>query len=114
MRVLVCGGRDFTNVAFIWLQLDRIHETAPITELMQGGADGTDYLANEWAKTKSSIKRWVCKAEWEKYGKSAGPKRNARMLEWKPDLVVAFPGGRGTANMCKQARDAGVPVKEMQ
>lgn len=82
-----------------------------MTELMQGGADGADYLANEWAKTKAGIKRWVCKADWKKHGRSAGPIRNARMLEWKPDLVVAFPGGRGTKNMVTQAQAAGVPVK---
>jgi hypothetical protein len=40
-----------------------------------------------------------------------GPIRNKQMLEeGKPDLMVAFPGERGTANMCKQAREAGVPV----
>jgi hypothetical protein len=41
-----------------------------------------------------------------------GPIRNKPMLEeGKPDLVVAFPSGRGTANMMKQAREAGVPVR---
>jgi ABC-type Fe3+-hydroxamate transport system substrate-binding protein len=47
-----------------------------------------------------------------KYGPSAGPIRNGRMLEYKPDLVIAFPGGRGTANMVKQARKAGIAVVE--
>jgi hypothetical protein len=56
------------------------------------------------------IERYVCNAEWEKYGRLAGPKRNARMLEWKPNLVIAFPGGAGTSNMVKQANAAGVTV----
>ncbi|MEM9912925.1 MAG: hypothetical protein AAF922_19365 [Pseudomonadota bacterium] len=44
-------------------------------------------------------------------GRAAGPIRNKEMLdEGCPDLVVAFPGGRGTANMVKQAQAAGVEV----
>jgi predicted Rossmann-fold nucleotide-binding protein len=35
------------------------------------------------------------------------------MLEWKPDLVVAFPGGTGTADMVAQAKAAGVAVMEL-
>jgi UDP-N-acetylmuramoylalanine-D-glutamate ligase len=53
-------------------------------------------------------------ADWDTHGKAAGPIRNKRMLdEGKPDLVVAFPGGRGTANMISQARKAGVEVIEV-
>ena len=109
MRVLVCGGRDFTNQAFIWMRLDRLHAATPITALMQGGARGVDTIAGEWARTKPNIQRFVCRADWE-HGKRAGPLRNARMLEWAPDLVVAFPGGRGTADMVRRARAAGVSV----
>jgi hypothetical protein len=36
------------------------------------------------------------------------------LMEGKPDLVVAFPGGRGTANMIEQARKAGVEVLEIK
>lgn len=111
MRVIVCGGRDFDNVAFVWTCLDRLHAETPITALMQGGARGVDSLARDWARTKPEIQRFVCKADWEKHGREAGPIRNARMLEWKPDLVVAFPGGRGTADMVRQAKAAGVPVR---
>ncbi len=50
-------------------------------------------------------------AEWSKYGRRAGPIRNKQMLDvGKPHLVVAFPGGAGTANMVKQAKAAGVPI----
>lgn len=111
MRIIVCGGRDFRNAAYVFSSLDKLHSEWPITELMQGGATGADALARDWAISKG-IKRWVCHADWEKHGKAAGPLRNARMLEWKPDAVVAFPGGRGTANMISQARAAGVTVIE--
>lgn len=113
MRVLVCGGRDFDNVAFVRSRLDALHAQQPITHLIHGGARGVDTIAGDWSKTKS-IERYVCLADWNKHGKAAGPIRNARMLEWKPDLVVAFPGGRGTANMIEQAERAGVPVKRIE
>lgn len=110
MKVLVCGGRDFPSPAQVWTALDALHAEHGFTALMQGGAPGADRMASEWAATKPEIQRYVCHAEWDKYGKAAGPKRNARMLEWKPDLVVAFSGGRGTANMIAQAEAAGVTV----
>jgi hypothetical protein len=51
-------------------------------------------------------------AQWKKHGRAAGPIRNQRMLDkGKPDLVVAFPGGRGTADMIRRAERAGVPVR---
>lgn len=111
MRVIVCGGRDFDNVAYVWSCLDKFHADNGITELMQGGARGVDTFARDWARNKG-IKRYVCHADWETHGRAAGPKRNARMLEWKPDVVVAFPGGRGTADMVKRAKDANVWVFE--
>ena len=53
--------------------------------------------------------------DWEKHGRAAGPIRNKLMLdEGRPDLVVAFPGGRGTANMVKQASAASVEVIEVR
>lgn len=111
MKVLVCGGRDFRSPAQVWGELSGLYEKYKFTELMQGGARGVDTFAREWAAARHpDIKRFVCKAEWDKYGYLAGPVRNKRMLEWGPDLVVAFPGGSGTRNMVQQAEAAGVKV----
>lgn len=109
--MLVCGGRDFPSPAQVFRYLDEYHAKTPISELIQGGARGVDTFAKEWAWHNGLI-IYTCKAEWEKYGRAAGHIRNARMLEWKPDVVIAFPGGSGTANMMMQARKAGVPVVE--
>jgi hypothetical protein len=50
-------------------------------------------------------------ADWRLHGRAAGPIRNTLMLvEGRPDLVVAFPGGQGTADMTKKALRAGVKV----
>jgi hypothetical protein len=69
-----------------------------------------DTLAVEWA-TNRGVPFDVYMADWESLGRKAGPIRNQRMLvEGKPDLVVAFPGGNGTAGMVALARNAGVDV----
>lgn len=109
MKVLVCGGRAFRNVAFLNKVLD---EQSDITEIISGGANGADMLGILWAN-KNKIKTTVFMAEWNnKYGKAAGPLRNQRMLdEGKPDLVIAFPGGVGTADMVYRSKQAGIKVR---
>lgn len=113
LRVLVCGGRDFDYKNIIWEILISWHEgpRGPITTLISGGARGVDTHAEFWAEMYPEIPTDIYPAEWDKYGKSAGYKRNAQMLEeGKPDLVIAFPGGKGTAMMVKLAEAAGVEV----
>lgn len=126
MRIIVCGGRRYTNGALVYTELDKLHEKTPIRALMHGGAHGADRLAREWAHTKPDIIRFRSKADWldlshpdavikerpdgVKYDAMAGHRRNAKMLSWGPDLVVAFPGDRGTHDMIDQATKAGVPV----
>lgn len=110
MKVVVCGGRNFRSPAQVWRGLDDVHAERPITQLMHGGANGVDRFAREWAAKNPAIKRYVCHAQWEKHGKQAGPIRNKSMVKWGPDLVIAFPGGRGTADMVRQAKAAGIAV----
>ncbi|MBO9380816.1 DUF2493 domain-containing protein [Sphingomonas histidinilytica] len=120
MRVLVCGGRDYGDVGNVWSQLDTLHNLphrfggeGPITEVIHGGAAGADSLANSWASS-NRLPVQIFRADWKRFGNRAGPIRNQRMLdEGKPDLVVAFPGGRGTADMVRRAKAAGVRVIEI-
>lgn len=111
MRVIVCGGREFDSPAKVFRALDEFHAEHKITALMQGGANGADSFGRDWAKA-NGVQCWVCRADWQKHGKAAGPIRNARMLEWGPDVVIAFPGGPGTADMTRRAREANVLVHE--
>lgn len=81
--------------------------------IIAGKAKGADSGAVDWA-----VVNWVSfkeyPADWSKYGKRAGYIRNKQMLEeGKPDLVIAFPGGRGTAMMVDLAKKAGVEVIEV-
>jgi SLOG family YspA-like protein len=125
MRVLVCGGRgldreevhhDLERVAiehFPRTATDQYGNYLFEVEIIAGGAPGADHAAIDWA-----IVNWCpfkeFHANWQKHGKAAGPIRNQQMLdEGKPDLVVAFPGGRGTADMVRRSKEAGVKVIEV-
>lgn len=112
MKIIVCGSHLDSKPGFIWQWLDKLHKVKPITLLIHGGAKHVDTWAGKWAYTRG-VKVSVHHANWRKYGLAAGPIRNAEMLKEKPDAVIAFPGGRGTANMCNQAKEAGVPVTKI-
>ena len=109
-KVLVCGGRDYSDRRKVYAILDRLHSEDPIWRIVAGGANGADALACDWAAMRS-IGYIKYPADWETLGRKAGPLRNREMLEREtPHLVVAFPGGPGTANMIKLATDSLVPV----
>lgn len=111
MRVLVTGGRDFADKEPVWLALDYLLDRMTRLTVIQGGATGADELARQWTWGRDSVSLVTVPANWRKHGKSAGPIRNRVMLEQcKPQVVLAFPGGRGTASMVRIARAAGVPV----
>lgn len=107
MKALVCGGRNYGDREAVFAALDRL---AP-TSIIHGGATGADSLADEWAST-TGTPCTTYYANWQVHGRAAGPIRNAEMLAEMPDVVVAFPGGKGTADMVRQARAKGVRVIE--
>lgn len=112
-RVIVCGGRDYQDGTRVSAVLHKLHSEAGIDLIIEGGAKGADYLAHVWA-CMAGVPTERFEADWENQGSFAGPARNKRMLdEGKPDLVIAFPGGRGTADMVRKARKAGVQVVEI-
>jgi len=111
VKVLVCGGRDFYDVGAVHRALDDLQdERGPIRVLIHGQSRGADLIAAGWALT-AGVAPLAYPADWNRHGRAAGPIRNAAMLaDGNPDLVVAFPGGRGTAHMVGLARKAGVEV----
>lgn len=118
--VLVCGGRDyddepaFDHIMDGFLALFREECAGVHLVIVHGGARGADRLAGMWAKSRG-IPVIACPADWNKHKKAAGIIRNAEMLKkWKPALVIAFPGGRGTAHMMSISRKAGVRVHEVK
>jgi hypothetical protein len=122
LRVLVCGGRDYDDYDRIRKVLDEFCDEHNLADneykmpnglvIIQGGARGADSLAFDWAAIN-----WVPieehKANWAKYGRAAGAIRNKQMLDTGIDVVIAFPGGRGTEHMKQIARKAGIEVREI-
>ena len=114
MRVLVCGGRDWLDVELVESTLNKLNAVrGPFERLMHGGARGVDRMAGKWARD-NGVLEWDFLPEWHRADGSAGTMRNQRMIaEGAPDLVIAFPGGRGTADMVERARGAGIEVIEI-
>jgi len=112
VRVLVCGGRDYPDIDHVWNYLCDFHEKrGPITTVIHGAAAGVDTQAMIWAQTMPGVLHAPFAADCRTHGKAAGPIRNQRMLdEGKPEIVIAFPGGRGTADMVRRAIEAGLTV----
>ena len=82
-----------------------------ITEIVSGGARGADALAEQWAKDGHNIPLTTFPADWDKYGKSAGYKRNEQLVEYA-DMIMAFWDGesKGTKHTIDLAKKANKPV----
>jgi hypothetical protein len=113
MTVLVCGGRDYDDADQLYFFLDQLHAERPITKIVHGAATGADTLGAMWGLVNHVFSAGY-PANWKQYGKAAGMIRNQEMLAAeKIDLVVACPGGRGTADMVRRATKAGIPVRRV-
>jgi predicted Rossmann-fold nucleotide-binding protein len=109
IRVCICGGRDYTEKEKVYKILDRLLTIRSDFVIISGGATGADSFAIDWAKERMHP-REVYYANWKKHNKAAGPIRNRHMLSLGIDLLVAFPGGSGTADMIRICEKAGVKV----
>lgn len=111
MRVLVCGDRKYKAYERIKARLMVLPAG---TVIIEGEARGADSLARNAAKDVGlTVERYP--ADWERYGRAAGPIRNKQMLDAEPDLVIAFHSNiresKGTLNMIQQALKALVDVE---
>ena len=104
--VAVTGGRDYTDIEHVWSVLSEVNASM----VLQGGQRGADWLAVRWGRSNG---RQVVTYEYVEVGRSGGPVRNKNMIRHgKPDMLIAFPGGRGTANCVHEAKSAGVPIRD--
>ena len=114
VRVVVTGGRDFDGRGMVDSALGAVQRKHGITALIEGGARGADRLCAAWAEqNRVPVERYP--ANWGEHGKRAGPIRNQQMIdEGRPDVAVAFPGGRGTADMVGRLKAASIPVWDLR
>lgn len=121
MKVAITGTREVApfHVLRVCATLDDLlagrltGDVAPLS-LIIGDANGVDAVAREWARQRD-VPHEVYLADWITIGAAAGPARNRRMLICgEPDLLIAFPGGKGTANMVAAATKLGVRVLRVE
>lgn len=133
IRVLVCGGRDYDNLEYMKIKLRELFDVDDTVTLIHGDANGADRLSEKalegYFRGGFEVKRFP--ADWHdlshrdalirtrrdgtKYDARAGYRRNQKMLaEGSPAFVVAFPGGKGTADMVRQAKAAGIKVIKIE
>lgn len=128
--IIVCGGRSYGRVpsdipdgerhehaalaarerARLEQILDAAVDRLDFRYLAVGDATGADALAAAYAERRAMPFK-VYSADWQTHGNAAGPIRNQQMLdEAGAEAVIAFPGSKGTRNMCSLAEKAGVRV----
>jgi hypothetical protein len=126
--VLVTGGRDYDDQdaeRAVFAYLDCLACEEPIATILTGACSatpenrkrglmqGADWMAIRWAVSRE-VSFVGMPAEWSRFGRPAGPRRNREMIKFgKPDLVVAFPGGDGTKDAVTFARERGIRVIEV-
>ena len=108
MKLIIAGARTFTDYQLLChtLALERHH----ITEVLHGGARGADRLGFRWAVRHHVRSRCVA-ADWARFGKSAGVRRNAQLAQ-AGDMLLAFWDGRspGTRHIIGCMQQLGKPV----
>jgi len=113
-RVIVAGGRKFNDYPLLENKLDNILSEVCKTHtvhIVSGRAFGADKLGERYANW-NDLPIDSYPAEWDKYGKSAGYKRNALMAD-NADALVAFWDGksRGTMHMIDLAKSKGLKIR---
>lgn len=108
MKIIIAGGRSYHLTTEDMKELDRIS----ITEVVSGCASGADADGELYADDRClPVTRF--QANWEEYGKAAGPIRNRQMAEYA-DGVALFPGGRGTDSMAVVAKKSGIVIYDFR
>lgn len=111
MRLAVTGGRDHVPTSLELSVFDVLWTALGASTLVHGDARGVDrFVAAHVARTYPGAQVMVFPAQWHTYGRSAGHRRNGTMLRWGVRALIAFPGGRGTANCVEQAQRLRIPV----
>lgn len=111
MKVAVVGSRSFNDYELLKSKLDTFHNKCQIDVIVSGGANGADSLGERWAR-ENRIELLIFLPEWNKYGKSAGFKRNVEIVK-NSDVIIAFWDGqsKGTKHTIDLASEHKKPLK---
>ena len=108
MKIVIAGSRSFHDYQLLCQTL--APERHRITQVLTGGARGADQLGYRWA-WKHQVRHQLFRADWERFGKSAGMRRNHQMAQAGDVLVACWDGqSPGTAHMIQRMEQLGKPV----
>jgi hypothetical protein len=120
VRVIVTGSRAWPDPVRVAHELTQLYlQHGPFTLIHGACATGADAAAAHWMEIAGhdlGCYEIPFPADWDQFGKRAGPIRNAKMVkEASADLVLAFPlfDSRGTKHTIELAEAAGIPVKKI-
>ena len=111
-RIIVAGGRKFSNAGLLARKLDHLTKNLAIENMaiVSGCAAGADTLGAEWARARG-IEVIEYPAEWDRLGKRAGYIRNEEMAKVATHLVAFWDGeSRGTKHMIDLSNQYGLRV----
>ena len=110
-KLIIAGGREFSDFDLLTEKLNHYTSKLDDIEIVSGTARGADKLGEDYAKLKN-LKIATFPADWDKYGKGAGYRRNTEMAEYADSLIAFWDGkSRGTMHMINIARKKGLQVK---
>jgi hypothetical protein len=108
MRTIIAGSRSITDYAIVEAAVSA--SGFVVTEVLCGGAAGADELGAEWGR-RNGVPVRVVPADWKRYGRAAGPKRNAEMVAQAEAVIAIWDGkSRGTADCIRRAQAAALSV----
>ncbi len=111
MKLGVVGSRKKVSMEKVFLVLDFFKARMKIDLIISGGAVGVDSFAGEWAK-KNKVEMLIFLPEWERFGKSAGAKRNQKIVDLSDELLIFWNGeSRGTKITMEMAEKANKSYK---
>ena len=106
-KIIIAGGRDFNDYDLLKKEVSGFLKTLDIDsglEMVSGGAKGVDAMGERFAQ-ENDVAVKLFPADWSKYGRGAGPKRNKQMAEYATHLIAFWNGeSKGTKSMITLAK----------
>ena len=111
MKIIIAGSRDFSDYELLASKMAFYTQNQENIQIISGTARGADKLGERWAR-ENALYLYRFPAEWQKFGPSAGLKRNEVMAHFGDALVAFWDNkSKGTRHMINYMRSLKKPVR---
>lgn len=111
MRVIIAGGRDFNDYLMLCETCDYMLQNHTDITIVSGAAKGADKLGEKYASERG-YQIDSHPADWDRYGRAAGFRRNEEMAQCSDALIAFWDGtSKGTQHMINLAEKHNLKVK---